>query len=213
MGMGMSKKMPALTQISMRTLILIPIPTGTLMSINSSLKHGQSRGTEMCTLCTPARNAAVAVPNFSADFCNPCKRLKHFMQHKKYFLSRVKFYCYYLPPYGGSSEHEAKTASCSRGFFFFLILERNTFVQSWECPPQFLEWWCFLFTTFRTTKLQLYRLVGFSGVASADSEGIAPNSVHRWPSAQLEWEPAFARTSTVERPASFLLENTQNLYE
>src|SRR5579862_7546828 len=122
MGMGT----PMLIRMSIR--MLTSMHTGTLMSINSSLKHRLSRGNEMCSLCTPAKNAAVAVPNFWADFCNPCKRLKHSVQHKKYFISRVEFYCYCLPPYGGRTEHEAKTASCScETCFPFLIFGTQSF--------------------------------------------------------------------------------------
>jgi len=142
------------------------------MSINSSRRHGQSRGNEMCSLCTPAKNAAVAVPNFWADFCNLCKRLKHSVQHKKYSLRRVGFYCYCLSPYGDSTEHEAKTASCSRDFFSFLNLERNPFVQSWECLHQFLEWgWFSVHNLPYNQAWASTKIGGFSGVASADSEG------------------------------------------
>lgn len=133
----------------------------------------QPRGNEMCNLCTPTKNAAVAVPNFSADFCNPCKRLKHSMQHKKCFLSRVKFYSYCLSPYGARTEHEAKTASrFLRASFPFQILERNPVVQPWGCPHQFLEWCWFSVHNLPYNQASAPpKLVGFSGVAPADSEG------------------------------------------
>jgi len=189
----------------MRTQISIPMPTGTSMPINSSLKHGQSWGTEMCNLCTLTKNAAVIVPNFSADFCNPCKRLKHSVQHKECFLRRVSFYCYCLPPYGGRYRTRSKNRFVfERRFFlpdFGMKSFRSTLGMSSPISGVVVV---FCSQPSIQTKLQLLpKLVCFSGVASVDSEGIAPNSVHRWPSAQLEWEPAFARTSTVERPASF----------
>jgi hypothetical protein len=56
-------------------------------------------------------------------------------------------------------------------------------------------------------------LVAFREWLQLTLRGLAPNSVHRWPSAQLEWEPELARTSAVERPASFLLQILQNRYE
>lgn len=193
--------------------ILTSMPTETSMSINSSLKHGQTLGNEMRNLCTPTENAVVAEPNSWVDFCNPCKRLKHSVQHKKCFSSRVKFYCYCLSPYGDSTEHEAKTASCfCESWFSLPDFGTQYFVQSWECPHQFLEWrWFSVHNLPYNQASALPKLVAFSGVASADSEVTSFQLGSQVAVRSMGVEPALARTSSGTTRFIFVGESTESL--